>query len=541
MDNNNYTITPESFEFVQLDAKIHDVKLDSKPVSYLKDAMHRFAKNKGSVVAAVIILLLVLLAIFAPIISPYQLTDRNTVYVNKPPMIASLANSGFWDGCYNFKGQNEIDYIKYNAIYTETGYNPIAKINKEYTAQTNQGEVLLRDMRLNTYYSEGAEFVTLTMDEYTKLQEYQDQTGIQVLLPYVMAADLIPNSQGTLQDATTLWNGDGGANYWYKVNKLGEPILKNGQLVPAYKKTPNPDLYPKGSSAWVEAQMEVTQFPAYDSLRIAGDPYNPDKDNAGYVYGKYNGTSVHVRVIYYNYYTYKVGHEPQFWFGTEQYGRCIMEVVGRGARFSLLLALCVSVINLTLGAIYGAIEGYYGGAVDMTMERISDILSGVPLMIVVTLFNLHLASKTGVVPAFILAFVATGWIGMASLVRKQFYRFKGQEYILAARTLGASDWRLMFKHIFPNSLGTIITSCVLVIPGVIGSETMLTYLNIVNLESSNTASIGALMQQGQAVMTTTPHVIIFPALFISLLMISFNLFGNGLRDAFNPSLRGSED
>ena len=139
------------------------------------------------------------------------------------------------------------------------------------------------------------------------------------------------------------------------------------------------------------------------------------------------------------------------------------------------------------------------------------------------------------------AFVLTGWIGMASLTRKQFYRFKGQEYVLAARTLGASDRRLMFKHIFPNSLGTIITSSVLVIPGVINSETSLTYLGIVNLSEFAGTSIGELMTQGQAAMTTSPHAMLFPALFISLLLISFNLFGNGLRDAFNPSTRGTED
>lgn len=535
MDKNEYKISSDSFEFVHLDETLHDSKLDSKPFSFMKDAMRRFAKNKGSVVAGCIILFLILLAIFAPIISPYDLGQTNNVYQNKPPMIASLANSGFWDGCYNFKGQSEIDYIKYQAIYSETGYNPIAKVNKEYTGKTNSGEVLLRDLRVNTYYSVGVQRIAITSAEFEKIQQYQNETGIQILLPYVEKNDLVLN--GTAEDSATLWNGKTGANYWYKVNKLGEPILKNGSLIPVYREYPNKDLYPVGSSKWYEAYLQESQFPQYNSLRV------PLDTEGKYAYGKYSSTedNIQVRVNYYNYYTYSYGHEPQYWFGTEQYGRCLMEVLGKGARFSLLLALCVSVINLTLGAIYGAIEGYYGGVVDMTMERISDILSGVPLMIVVTLFNLHLAAKTGVIPAFILAFVATGWIGMASLVRKQFYRFKGQEYILAARTLGASDGRLMFKHIFPNSLGTIITSCVLVIPGVISSETMLTYLNIVNLESPTVASIGALMQQGQQSMTSTPHVIIFPAIFISLLLISFNLFGNGLRDAFNPSLRGSED
>ena len=193
------------------------------------------------------------------------------------------------------------------------------------------------------------------------------------------------------------------------------------------------------------------------------------------------------------------------------------------------------------GAIYGAIEGYYGGAVDLVMERVSDVLSGVPFMVVTTLFQLHLAKKVGVVPSLLFAFILTGWIGMASTVRMQFYRFKGQEYILAARTLGASDARLMFKHIFPNSLGTIITSSVLVIPGVIFSESSLTYLGIVNLDSSTMTSVGTMLANGRQFLASYPHIIFFPAIFISLLEISFNLFGNGLRDAFNPALRGSDE
>ena len=131
---------------------------------------------------------------------------------------------------------------------------------------------------------------------------------------------------------------------------------------------------------------------------------------------------------------------------------------------------------------------------------------------------------------------------MASRVRMQFYRFKGQEYILAARTLGARDTRLMFKHILPNSIGKIITGSVLAIPGVIFSESMLSYLGIVSLETSSTlTSIGTMLSQGQGYLYTFPHIIFFPAVFIALLEISFNLFGNGLRDAFNPSLRGVEE
>ena len=130
---------------------------------------------------------------------------------------------------------------------------------------------------------------------------------------------------------------------------------------------------------------------------------------------------------------------------------------------------------------------------------------------------------------------------MSGTVRMQFYRFKNQEYVLAARTLGAKDPRIMFKHILPNALGTIITSVVLVIPGVIFSETSLSYLGIINLETGSMTSVGTLLAGGQPYLVTYPHMIVYPAIFISLLMLSFNLFGNGLRDAFNPSLRGTED
>ena len=181
------------------------------------------------------------------------------------------------------------------------------------------------------------------------------------------------------------------------------------------------------------------------------------------------------------------------------------------------------------------------GTTDLIMERITDVLGNVPFMVVTTLFQLHLASKVGPVPSLLFAFVTTGWIGTASTVRMQFYRYKNQEYIMAARTLGAKDSRLMFKHIFPNALGTIITSSVLVIPSVIFSESSLTYLGIVNLESSGQTSVGTMLANGREHLQYHPHIILFPAIFISLLMITFNLFGNGLRDAFNPSLRGSED
>jgi oligopeptide transport system permease protein len=129
---------------------------------------------------------------------------------------------------------------------------------------------------------------------------------------------------------------------------------------------------------------------------------------------------------------------------------------------------------------------------------------------------------------------------MAKRVRMQFYRFKNREYVLAARTLGARDRRLMLKHIFPNAIGTIITGSVLSIPATIFSESSLSYLGIINLNTGNMTSVGTLLSGAQPYLTTYPYMILFPALFICLLMLSFNLLGNGLRDAFNPTLKNGE-
>ena len=285
-----------------------------------------------------------------------------------------------------------------------------------------------------------------------------------------------------------------------------------------------------------------------------GDSYFSKMRTEGEGVNKYDyaiqkdGDTFEIRVNYYEYYRYYHSQilkdritEPYFIFGTTKTGQDIFTCLASGARFSFILAITVASVNLIVGAIYGAIEGYYGGKVDIIMERIVEILAAVPFMIVITLLKYKLAAKTPQVLILFIAFFLTGWIGMSGVVRMQFYRFKNQEYVLAARTLGAKDPRIMFKHIFPNALGTIVTSCVLVIPGMIFSETSLSYLGIINLNSGTMTSVGTLLADAQGYIDTYPHMILYPAIFISLLMLSFNLFGNGLRDAFNPSLRGTED
>ena len=252
--------------------------------------------------------------------------------------------------------------------------------------------------------------------------------------------------------------------------------------------------------------------------------------------GGQNTWKVYVKVMYYKYLDDSLTSMPKFLFGTDKSGRDMFKYVFDGLKWSLLLGLATFVICFTFGLLWGSISGYFGGAVDLVMERFTDILSGIPWIVLMTLIILKAGeSSFGV---FVLALCMTGWIGTASTTRTQFYRFRGREYVLASRTLGASDARLIGKHILPNALGTIITGAVLMIPSVIFSEATISYLG---LGFKNLSSLGVILSNNQSELTNHPYQLIFPSVVIALVMISFNLFGNGLRDAINPSLKGEDE
>ncbi len=245
----------------------------------------------------------------------------------------------------------------------------------------------------------------------------------------------------------------------------------------------------------------------------------------------YDGTLfINPEISLYKYYGYET--MPRFIMGTDKSGRDMFKYVFEGLATSLMLGCLTFVVCFIFGLIWGSICGYFGGTVDLVMERLTDILSGVPWIVVMTLVIIHLGSTFW---TFALALCLTGWIGTAATTRTQFYRFRGREYVLASRTLGASHPRLIFKHILPNAMGTIITGAVLMIPSVIFSEASISYLG---LGLKNLSSLGVILSDNQSELTSNPYLLIFPSVVIALLMISFNLFGNGLRDAVNPSLKG---
>lgn len=244
---------------------------------------------------------------------------------------------------------------------------------------------------------------------------------------------------------------------------------------------------------------------------------------------------VEIADVLVDYYAYKGAEDTYFWFGSDYLGRDVFTRLFRGVRISLLIAVVSVTVNIIIGVIYGSIAGYYGGGVDNIMMRIAEILDGIPYLVVVMLFILMFG--TGII-SIIFALTVMGWIGTARLTRTQFYRYKGREYVLAARTLGVPDKLLIFRHILPNAVGPLITSSMVAIPGAIFSESFLAYIGL-GLQPPE-PSIGVLLSDAQKFLLQYPYLTLFPAVLISILMISFNLFANGLRDALDPTQRGGE-
>ena len=448
-------------------------------------AWGRFRKNGSSVVAAVVLALLLAFALIVPMVMPYGVEFRDGYYKNALPKWEALAFLG-WDGCQELT-VNQATYDYYMAMGA-------VKQVKEKNVNAATGRYTYRVL-VDAYAKVGCVYLDLTEAEYADLRDYERESGRQVCYP-------IPRLYQTAFLAVP-----GSANLWYQLEDESAAST--------------------GASAHHDADGEP----------IFVEDYWVDGDGQP-VYAVKNQTGVRCRVQYAAYYQYVHGFAPRYLFGTNQYGQDILVCLAYGARLSFLLALSVSLINFCIGIVYGAIGGFYGGKTDLILGRIADILASVPFIVVATLFQLHLAKRVGAVAVLLLSFVLTGWIGIAARVRTQFYRFKGAEYVLAARTLGAGSGRLIFRHILPNAMGTVITGTVLLIPGVIFSESMLSYLGIVNLESAGMTSIGTMLAAGQGYLGSFPHILLFPALFLALLQIAFNLFGNGLREALDPKVQG---
>lgn len=219
-------------------------------------------------------------------------------------------------------------------------------------------------------------------------------------------------------------------------------------------------------------------------------------------------------------------------FGTDSLGRDIFTRVWYGGRISLFISFSAVLVNFIIGILYGGIAGYVGGTVDNIMMRIIEIVNGIPYLIIVVLLMMVLPAGT---MTMVIAYATVGWTGMARLVRGQIMGLKEQDYVVAAKVMGAKPARIIGKHLLPNTLSVVIVNITLSIPSAIFTEAFLSYIGLgvpVPL-----ASWGTLANEGSRVFQIYPSQLIIPAICISLTMLSFNLLGDGLRDALDPKLR----
>ncbi len=628
-------ITKDDFILSQANKKIHDVKFETKPTTFFKDAFKRFCKNKSSVVAAFIIGLLIILAIFVPIVSPYDVKNTSLEESLLPPKLFNTGN-GFWDGtkkyeniAYDYSTNSPMDFDSEAIVKYLDSYDQYINVTNQaasggyYIIQNAKG-LTSSDLNNTIYFQPYETFdLNVNLDYAVKINFLDDDNVLdaklseyRVILTY---RDVFDNNQTIILKDWSKDYGEVNINFadTFKNMSFISPMLNDVRFRIEIKPLVNQISYVGFdslvflTSAEGQARDTILKYNITDanysvSLSRQNDGTFPD----GYWQSTgdkriYQAKLTYVSFIYDEYedalgdldrqvgktrmdeyvangwceYDYTIGPEsfkklsekcpvnevysqqritienvtsytldcnvtnykylgyddmPRYIFGTTNEGYDMFTYAFRGLRTSLILAFISSAICMIFGVCWGAISGYFGGNVDLAMERFCEILNGVPWIVVMTLTILLLGNNLF---TFGLALCLTGWIGVASRTRTQFYRFKGREYVLASRTLGASNKRLIFRHILPNSLGTIVTSSILMIPSVIFSEATLSYLN---LGLQGVDSFGLVLSKNQQYLATAPMLVVFPAIIVSLLMISFNLFGNGLRDALNPSLKGSD-
>lgn len=625
------SIPADKFQFANEGVKLSDTKLDTKPTTFAKDSFRRFCKNKSSVVAAFILGIIILMAIFVPVFSPYDTDKVSSQEQFLQPKLFN-AGTGFWDGTTQYKKtiakDGTIIAIPYDSVndvpagmYKPAVMNLVVDTEPTLVNKASQyatgGYVMFENQTVGAdqivvlscndinitkdgKYRLSVDFGTDDKISNNRIGEYRvlfqtaqdsmvlrdwgrDYGSLNVDLSYMLSQKGLDGATGkfifelkgdaeafsyllidkfVLSADTEVGNADklaaisfdnasemvlrdqdGKGNfpfgYWSCTGRKGvhacevyyceftydtyAAVYDSTEVV--YASSQLNDFVQKGYCTFEIVNGEVVFERLSDEC--------PIESIVSYKLNSKTGKLLEVTAMAYRYSAMGYKTMPRYLLGTDSSGVDVFTRMFKGLRTSLLLGVCTFAFCFMFGLVWGSISGYFGGWVDLSMERFCDILGGVPWIVVMTLCILHLGNNFG---TFVLALCLTGWMGTAHGTRTQFYRFKHMEYVLASRTLGSKDLRLIFKHILPNSLGTIVTSSVLMIPSVIFSEASLAYLN---LGLQGMASFGVLLSDNQKWIQSHPYLIVWPSVVMALLMISFNLFGNGLRDAINPTLKGA--
>ena len=220
------------------------------------------------------------------------------------------------------------------------------------------------------------------------------------------------------------------------------------------------------------------------------------------------------------------------WFGTDKFGRDQWARIWYGTRISLLIAVVAASLDLIVGVGYGAVSALFGGRVDAVMQRVIEVLIGIPNLIFVILLMMIMPAS---VWTLIVAMSISGWVNMARLVRAEILKLKSQEFVLAAHVLGTSSRGIILKHLIPNTVGVIVINTMFTIPSAIFTEAFLSFIGIGLQEPK--ASLGVLINSGFQVINSHVYLLLIPAVVIVLIMVCFSILGDGMRDAFDPRMR----
>lgn len=233
----------------------------------------------------------------------------------------------------------------------------------------------------------------------------------------------------------------------------------------------------------------------------------------------------------YRIYEAKGMKDQYFWLGTDQLGRDQWTRLWLGTRVSLIIAFVAAFFDLIIGVAYGGISGFLGGKVDNVLQRIVEVLVGIPSLVIILLMMLFLDPG---ITSIVIALAITGWISMSRIVRGEVLKLKNQEYVLAARTLGTPNRKIILKHLLPNISGIIIVNTMFTIPSAVFFEAFLSFIGLGIVPPD--ASLGSLINIGFQNLRIYPFLLFYPAVLLSIIMIAFNILGDGLRDAFDPKM-----
>ena len=534
-------MTKKDFEFITREEKLDNEQI-RRSLTYWQDVWRRLKKNKLSMFGLIGVILVILFGVFGPFFTPYKYSDQVLDYSNLPPSfeiykvdedfyiyvtkeyrVLETTEKGKLLGRIDYIHKDVINKIYYYAKeyelvpeHNRTGTYPLTVALDPGSIYSENWGVAFKDS-VNvagddqielTYIHPASPFNDLLREGETFDIESDDLTLTSILLvDDINAAIPVETSLGTSAGAQGIIDQ-------LQINDYISEVIFDGKVIAvnfSYK------LMDEGTrpAGYEDVNMSVT----YDGVENK------------YVYDK-------------------VSNSTYLW-GTDMLGRDMLTRVMYGARISLTVAFVATLVNFFIGILYGSISGYGGGNLDNYMMRVVDIINSIPLVLYVILLMVLLKEVVIDVTVFghyfvifkggaglgtiIIALGSIYWVGMARLVRGQILGLKEQEFVLAAKTIGVSKLKIIFRHLVPNSMGPIIVSMTMMIPSAVFTEAFLSFIGLGI--SAPKASWGTLANDALSGLTTYPYQLFFPSAAIALTMLAFNFLGDGLRDALDPRLR----